>query len=352
MAQQSPHQRSKSQSESRRGHALHPKLCWSENASASQEKRLSKTNPAANEGSPELPANFNLFNSHCGPFVGQPDSLSLNRATSNIALAPRRVSDTAHQKANPDLHEILANDLAAWSYRMHIAIYQDTPKGSPRHETSRKNPPSVETPPIRGEQNHPTQQRPTDLLVLDEASHSISLPSPSLEMEDQEGAASPPQFTSKLPPHHDLMTPSRSRLVSKAESKTASKKSEQVPERRAEKFPLKLHKLLEDLSLSEGGREIASFLPHGRAFCVYKPKEFAVLMKDYFNMTLFSSFQRQLLLYKFERVKHGRDKGAYFHELFQQGHITMSTYMRPMKTLRRSLPEKKTKNNTSAVLLV
>ena len=82
-------------------------------------------------------------------------------------------------------------------------------------------------------------------------------------------------------------------------------------------FPQKLHLMLTDLVKQEGGKEIAAFLPHGRAFCIYKPKEFAnKIMPMYFRMSHFSSFQRQLNLYEFQRIREGRDKGGYYHSLF------------------------------------
>merc|ERR1712025_213429 len=52
------------------------------------------------------------------------------------------------------------------------------------------------------------------------------------------------------------------------------------------------------------------------------PKEFAdVIMPQYFNQTKYRSFQRQLYIYGFDRVKDksSDDYGAYFHELFIRG---------------------------------
>lgn len=44
---------------------------------------------------------------------------------------------------------------------------------------------------------------------------------------------------------------------------------------RSSTFPLKLHQMLLDLENQEGGRAIASFLPHGRGFQIHRPKEFS-----------------------------------------------------------------------------
>lgn len=78
-------------------------------------------------------------------------------------------------------------------------------------------------------------------------------------------------------------------------------------------------KLLEMLSAVDGSNEmdIVSWLPHGRAFIVRKPKEFTeIIMPKYFKQTKLTSFQRQLNLYGFRRLTQGADAGAYYHELF------------------------------------
>jgi hypothetical protein len=97
-------------------------------------------------------------------------------------------------------------------------------------------------------------------------------------------------------------------------------------------FPQKLHQMLSDLEGQEGGSDIASFLGHGRAFAIHKPRDFVKhVMPKYFRMSRFSSFQRQLNLYDFQRITEGPDKGAYFHELFVQGRPILSTMMKRNK---------------------
>lgn len=86
-------------------------------------------------------------------------------------------------------------------------------------------------------------------------------------------------------------------------------------------FPFKLHSILESSGKS-GQESIISWLPSGKAFKIHKPKEFAdVIMPQYFNQTKYRSFQRQLYIYGFDRVKDksSDDYGAYFHELFIRG---------------------------------
>lgn len=97
-------------------------------------------------------------------------------------------------------------------------------------------------------------------------------------------------------------------------------------------FPQKLHQMLSDLEKEEGGSEIASYLPHGRAFAIHKPNEFVKkIMPKYFRMSRFSSFQRQLNLYEFMRITDGPDKGAYFHELFHRGRPVLASQIRRNK---------------------
>jgi HSF-type DNA-binding len=84
-------------------------------------------------------------------------------------------------------------------------------------------------------------------------------------------------------------------------------------------FPLKLHRILDKLEADNNVGTI-SWLPHGRAFIVRDPDRFVnELMPVYFNQTKYSSFQRQLHMYNFQRITAGCDKGAYHHPFFQRG---------------------------------
>lgn len=65
---------------------------------------------------------------------------------------------------------------------------------------------------------------------------------------------------------------------------------------------------------------------------VHQPREFAEhVMPKYFRMSRYSSFQRQLNLYEFQRVTDGPDKGAYYHELFVKGRPDLSSSMKRIK---------------------
>jgi hypothetical protein len=94
-------------------------------------------------------------------------------------------------------------------------------------------------------------------------------------------------------------------------------------------FPLKLQRILDKLE-ADGETDVVGWLPHGRAFLVYDPSRFVnELMPRFFNQSKFSSFQRQLHMYSFNRITaSGRDKGAYHHPHFVRGHPHWAVQMR------------------------
>ncbi|KAL9187448.1 hypothetical protein ACHAXT_001551 [Thalassiosira profunda] len=95
-------------------------------------------------------------------------------------------------------------------------------------------------------------------------------------------------------------------------------------------FPEKLMNMLDIESVRRPS--IVSWLPHGRAFLVRRPKEFSgEVMGDHFKQSKLTSFQRQLNLYGFRRITRGTDAGAYYHELFLRGRPKLSQRMQRMK---------------------
>jgi hypothetical protein len=92
-------------------------------------------------------------------------------------------------------------------------------------------------------------------------------------------------------------------------------------------FPLKLQRMLDKLEADQN-MDIISWLSHGRAFIVHDSDTFVEkLMPVYFNQTKYSSFQRQLHMYNFQRITAGRDKGAYHNPNFQRGRPQMCSKM-------------------------
>jgi HSF-type DNA-binding len=100
-------------------------------------------------------------------------------------------------------------------------------------------------------------------------------------------------------------------------------------------FPRVLYELLEN-SEKEGYVDLVSWQRHGRAFRVHNPKQFvASIMPLYFHQTRYTSFQRQLSLYGFVRIKTGKDRGAYYHEHFVRGckSLCLSIQRTPVKSV-------------------
>eukprot|EP00580_Thalassiosira_gravida_P018760 CAMPEP_0201671984 /NCGR_PEP_ID=MMETSP0494-20130426/31237_1 /ASSEMBLY_ACC=CAM_ASM_000839 /TAXON_ID=420259 /ORGANISM="Thalassiosira gravida, Strain GMp14c1" /LENGTH=264 /DNA_ID=CAMNT_0048153499 /DNA_START=237 /DNA_END=1031 /DNA_ORIENTATION=+ len=89
-------------------------------------------------------------------------------------------------------------------------------------------------------------------------------------------------------------------------------------------FPIKFYRMLDQVR-DEGLESTVSWLSHGRAFKIHKPKAFAAtIMTRFFNQSKYTSFQRQLNLYGFSRCSRGRDSGAYYHPFFLRGHQSMA----------------------------
>ncbi len=95
-------------------------------------------------------------------------------------------------------------------------------------------------------------------------------------------------------------------------------------------FPEKLMNMLDRESNLHP--TVVSWLNHGRAFIVRKPKTFTnEVMPGYFRQSKLTSFQRQLNLYGFRRITQGTDAGAYYHELFLRGRPKLCMRMQRQK---------------------
>jgi hypothetical protein len=95
-------------------------------------------------------------------------------------------------------------------------------------------------------------------------------------------------------------------------------------------FLLKLHEMLDNVE-NTGNQHIVSWMPHGRAFKVYRAKSFVQkIIPYYFNQSKYKSFQRQLHLYEFTRTRHGPEAGAYSHPNFIRGVTSLCLSMSPV----------------------
>lgn len=104
-----------------------------------------------------------------------------------------------------------------------------------------------------------------------------------------------------------------------AASAVAPRRSQSSTQGRRRTFPFRLHALLSDVEKT-GQTHIISWQPHGRCFIVRNTDAFVEqLLPRYFSQTKWSSFQRQLNLYSFERISAGVDRGGYHHRFFLRG---------------------------------
>jgi hypothetical protein len=86
----------------------------------------------------------------------------------------------------------------------------------------------------------------------------------------------------------------------------AANKVEPIYQRR---FPFQLHDMLRD-SKKNGFEDVCCWLPCGTAFKILDQNLFEeYIMPGYFKMSKYGSFQRQLNLYEFRRVRRGPKKG-------------------------------------------
>jgi len=104
--------------------------------------------------------------------------------------------------------------------------------------------------------------------------------------------------------------------------------------RRQETFPTRLHQMLTQIeNTNHNASAIVSFVDDGAAFIVRNAKGFEteIIPKFFPRMKYFTSFQRQLNLYDFERIDRGPHIGGYRHKLFHRDHPHMTWYMHRTK---------------------
>jgi len=97
-------------------------------------------------------------------------------------------------------------------------------------------------------------------------------------------------------------------------------------------FPMRLHRLLEEVSRCSDRSTIVGWLAHGRAFRVLDVDRFVqTILPEYFRLTKYCSFLRQLNLYGFRRIGTGPDRSAYYSEWFLRGRPVLTSRMRRVR---------------------
>eukprot|EP00531_Pseudo-nitzschia_arenysensis_P015621 CAMPEP_0116124344 /NCGR_PEP_ID=MMETSP0329-20121206/5231_1 /TAXON_ID=697910 /ORGANISM="Pseudo-nitzschia arenysensis, Strain B593" /LENGTH=354 /DNA_ID=CAMNT_0003618319 /DNA_START=81 /DNA_END=1145 /DNA_ORIENTATION=+ len=115
-------------------------------------------------------------------------------------------------------------------------------------------------------------------------------------------------------------------------------------------FPWKLHMVLEESSF-EGFDDIISWIGTN-AFKVHDPIQFEEsVMQRFFNQTQYKSFQRQLNIYGFTRVKTaGKATGSYTHPLFIRGNPDACAFMVRVKVKKKGIRKNLSRNSNSKPL--
>jgi hypothetical protein len=109
--------------------------------------------------------------------------------------------------------------------------------------------------------------------------------------------------------------------------------------------------MLEEMAKKVGTDSIVSWQPHGKAFRVHQVDVFArTVMPRYFKQTQYKSFQRQLHIYGFRRIRKGLDTGAYAHPMFIRDKKSMSLQMACIKIKGKRKSTKKSSTSNTPVL--
>jgi hypothetical protein len=99
-----------------------------------------------------------------------------------------------------------------------------------------------------------------------------------------------------------------------------------ITTKRSPTFPKKLYHMLENAK-KHGFENLISWMPDRSSFKIHvgntkdenEKTMFIKLLKQYFNQTKYDSFLRQLMLYNFERIYKGPQRGVCKHALFMEG---------------------------------
>jgi len=90
-------------------------------------------------------------------------------------------------------------------------------------------------------------------------------------------------------------------------------------------LPLKIHEMLRRPEFNH----IISWLPHGRAWKVHKPKAFEdEVIPKFFVSCKYTSFVRQANGWGFRRILKGQDRNAYYHRYFLRGRSDLCRLMK------------------------
>mmetsp|Transcript_3100 Transcript_3100/g.4875 ORF Transcript_3100/g.4875 Transcript_3100/m.4875 type:complete len:190 (+) Transcript_3100:52-621(+) len=99
-------------------------------------------------------------------------------------------------------------------------------------------------------------------------------------------------------------------------------------------FPSKLYDILSKPEYED----IICWADHGKCWRVLKPKELEKILPLYFRHGKYSSFQRQLYIWGFVRVRSGPDVNSYSHEYFLRNEPEVASKMNRKKKAKEESP--------------
>jgi hypothetical protein len=112
-------------------------------------------------------------------------------------------------------------------------------------------------------------------------------------------------------------------------------------------FPGKLHAMMAFVE-RENLESIVSWVMDGTAILVNDPENLVKILPLFFSQTKYRSFQRQLNMWRFERILDGPYKGAFSHPYFLQGQEALCSRMSrhvDIITLKKTIAAENTKIN-------
>lgn len=83
-----------------------------------------------------------------------------------------------------------------------------------------------------------------------------------------------------------------------------------------------------DVVQEEGNAEVVSWLPHGKAFKIHRPKVFkATILHRFFGVAKYRYLMDNFRSWGFVIFKNGRDKGAFYHKYFLQNQPRLTLHL-------------------------
>jgi len=123
-----------------------------------------------------------------------------------------------------------------------------------------------------------------------------------------------------------------------------------------QQFPRRLYEMLEEESSqtsSQHCERTIKWSKSGRAFNIADTKKFAdIILPKYFKTSKFSSFQRNLNLYGFCKIRRGPDADMYAHPNFIRGSPTNLSQLRKESSLNRKKSNLISNSSTDQKLLL